>query len=197
MSNERYLQICQRIITHCRQRQWYGPDIYQNHTTFNLRHFDGPWIRHDLRAGFFPPATEEQLRLSEEVMGFPYPSLLRSLYSQVANGGFGPAYGLVGAFCGYADAMYKEQHHEYKLQESVVTPSFPEEMTFIDLEQYEKRHGRQKNMYLDTYVWPMYFIYLCEWGCGFFSFLHAKTGCVYYVGENYLFYMVTALAYCC
>lgn len=191
--NNDYFSLCKRIRDHCREKQWYGPDIYRNHTTFNRPHFDGPWIRHNFRVDFFPPATEEQLRLSEEAMGFPYPPLLRSLYSQVANGGFGPAYGLVGAFCGYADAMYKEKHHEYRLQESVVAPSFPEGMTFIDLEQYEKQYGQQKKIYLDTYVWPMHFIYLCEWGCGFFSFLHAKTGRVYYVGENYVFYQASSL----
>lgn len=153
----------ERIREHCYRRQWYGPDMYRNHMTFNKRPY-GPWIRHDFRTGFFPPATEEQVRLSEEAMGSPYPPSLRMLYLQVANGGFGPGYGLVGAFCGYADAMHKEKQHEYVLQESVVSRSIPKEATFIDLEQYEKQYGKPRNMYLDIDVWPMHFIYLCHWG---------------------------------
>src|SRR5713101_8141546 len=38
----------------------------------------------------YPPATEEQLRASEQALGFLLPPLLRTLYAQVANGGFGP-----------------------------------------------------------------------------------------------------------
>jgi len=71
-------------------------------------------------------------------MGFPYPPLLRTLYLRLANGGFGPAYGLVGAFGGYADAIHTEGRREFMLQESVVYPSFSEEITLIDIEQCEK-----------------------------------------------------------
>ncbi len=192
MNSDNYASLCERIREHCHQKQWYGPDIYKDHPTFNWYPY-GPWIRHDFRTGFFPPATEEHLRLSEEAMGFPYPSLLRTLYLRVANGGFGPAYGLVGAFCGYADAMHKEKQHKYILRDSIVYPSFPEEMTFIDIEQYEKQYSEPKQVYLDPQVWPMHFILLCNWGCGYFSFLHARTGHVYYVGEGYLFHQTDSL----
>jgi hypothetical protein len=40
------------------------------------------------------PATEEQARDSERALGFPIPLLLRRLYLEVANGGFGPKYGV-------------------------------------------------------------------------------------------------------
>ena len=176
-----------RIRAHCQQKQWYGPDIYQNHTTFN-RHPLGPWIRHDLRTSFFPPATAEQLRLSEEALGFPYPSTLRNLYLRLANGGFGPAYGLVGAFCGYADAMQKEKQHEYRLRESIISRSYPGRTSFFDLVPY----GDQKRLYLEI-SWPTHLIYLCEWGCGYFSFVHARTGRVYYVGEDYLLLQANSL----
>lgn len=192
MESKDYTSLFKRIRTHCSRKQWYGPDIYQNHSVFN-RHPRGVWIRHDFRTSFFPPATEEQLRLSEMAMGFSYPPLLRSLYSQVANGGFGPAYGLVGAFGGYTDALYKEKDHTYLLQESVVSPTSWEGADFIDLEQIEKREGIQKKMYLDSYAQPTYFISICNWGCGYTSFLHAKTGRVYYVGENYLYYQASSL----
>jgi len=35
----------------------------------------------------YPPATEAQLRATEEQLGFPLPPMLRLLYGEVANGG--------------------------------------------------------------------------------------------------------------
>jgi SMI1/KNR4 family protein SUKH-1 len=46
----------------------------------------------------FPPATEEQLRATEERLGFPLPPDLRRLYAEVANGGL--ELGLVQVFHG-------------------------------------------------------------------------------------------------
>lgn len=42
------------------------------------------------------PMTEDELRAVEAILGFALPELLRRLYGEVANGGFGPAYGLLG-----------------------------------------------------------------------------------------------------
>ena len=54
------------------------------------------------------PATEEQLGMTEERLGFPLPADLRRLYSEVANGGFhlGPVkvfHGAVGGCGEYAN----------------------------------------------------------------------------------------------
>lgn len=43
-----------------------------------------------------PVATEEQIARAEARFGFPIPRLLRRIYREVANGGFGPGYGLIG-----------------------------------------------------------------------------------------------------
>jgi hypothetical protein len=43
-----------------------------------------------------PPASEAEVDAAEDALGFPLPPLLRRLYLEVANGGFGPAYGLDG-----------------------------------------------------------------------------------------------------
>lgn len=53
----------------------------------------------------FPPATEAQIVTAEARIGFPLPPLLRRLYLQVANGGFGPAYGLIGVPGGAVDSQ--------------------------------------------------------------------------------------------
>ena len=43
-----------------------------------------------------PPASPRELAESEERIGFDLPPLLRSIYSEIANGGFGPGYGFIG-----------------------------------------------------------------------------------------------------
>lgn len=58
----RYLNLCERLRT-C----WLGKGV-----TFR-----------------YPPASEEQLRTAEGELGYPLPSLLRLVYSEVANGGVG------------------------------------------------------------------------------------------------------------
>ena len=43
-----------------------------------------------------PPAVAKDLQVLERTLGFKLPELLRAVYSKVGNGGFGPAYGIVG-----------------------------------------------------------------------------------------------------
>lgn len=43
-----------------------------------------------------PPTSVEAVEAAEHVLGYPLPSLLRRLYMQVGNGGFGPGYGIIG-----------------------------------------------------------------------------------------------------
>jgi hypothetical protein len=42
------------------------------------------------------PATPAEVDAAERALGFPIPPLLRRLYTEVGNGGFGPKYGLEG-----------------------------------------------------------------------------------------------------
>lgn len=42
------------------------------------------------------PATIAEVDAAEAALGFPIPLLLRRLYTEVGNGGFGPSYGLEG-----------------------------------------------------------------------------------------------------
>jgi hypothetical protein len=43
-----------------------------------------------------PPATPEQVAAAEAALGVALPRLLRRIYLEVANGGFGPGYGILG-----------------------------------------------------------------------------------------------------
>src|SRR5436305_15331855 len=51
--------------------------------------------------GLYPPAPASVIESAEKALGFLLPPLLREIYASLANGGFGPAYGLVGLSGGY------------------------------------------------------------------------------------------------
>ena len=50
-----------------------------------------------------PPATPQALDATEARMSIAFPPLLRRLYVEVANGGFGPGSGIIGIEGGWAD----------------------------------------------------------------------------------------------
>ena len=52
-----------------------------------------------------PPAGADELDAAEGRLGFALPESLRTVYSQVANGGFGPGYGLLGIGSGATDDL--------------------------------------------------------------------------------------------
>lgn len=55
----------------------------------------------------FPPATEAQVQARENRLGVSLPPLLRACYTQLANGDFGPGYGLRSIIdeCEYPDDL--------------------------------------------------------------------------------------------
>jgi hypothetical protein len=55
-----------------------------------------------------PPATPEAVAAAEESIGFPLPPLLRRLYVEVANGGFGPNEGILGVSGGAAQGNFAD-----------------------------------------------------------------------------------------
>jgi len=58
-----------------------------------------------VKSKVYPPATESVLAKSERQIGFAFPALLRDIYATVGNGGFGPAYGLIGVPGGATDDL--------------------------------------------------------------------------------------------
>jgi hypothetical protein len=88
---------------------------------------------------YWPPATPEQLAESQRRLGFQLPSALRQLYTQVANGGFGPAYGVLGLVGGA-----------------------PDEMDETAVDSYLGRRG-------EPWPWPKYLLPFCNWGCLIYS----------------------------
>lgn len=109
--HDSYKTLFEAIRAKCQRDGWFGPDALKPEE--NLPLSDDPFydeyadnvIAADdpARTGFlFPQASEEQMLATEERLGFPLPDLLRQLYTQLANGGFGPGTGLPGVKDGYA-----------------------------------------------------------------------------------------------
>src|SRR5438067_1521964 len=91
--------LAQKIRHYCAAHGWYGADLRGPAWEMKVAENDPQ------RATFtFPPATVEQLQETETLLGIALPLLLRTLYTELANGGFGPAYGLRGAVGEFADA---------------------------------------------------------------------------------------------
>lgn len=87
----------EQIRAKCQREHWYGGSLL---SPKNLLVSE----QNATRSGFaFPPASEEQVRQTEEKLGFALPISLRELYMHVANGGFGPGTGLRGVTGGYSD----------------------------------------------------------------------------------------------
>ena len=94
--NASYEHLFSSIRARCEQKHWFGPDLGSPARRKRVS-ADDP-----RRFNFlFPAANGEQLYMTEVLLGFPLPPLLRSLYAQMANGGFGPGGGLKGIVGGY------------------------------------------------------------------------------------------------
>jgi len=89
-----------------------------------------------------PPASIRQVADAEKRLGFPLPPLLRQAYLEVANGGFGPGFGIYGLpVAGAGDA------------ETAVG-------------KYLALRERQTNP-----AWPKALVPICYWGSGIASYL--------------------------
>ena len=60
-----------------------------------------------------PPATQAGIAVDEQTLGYPFPPLLKRLYVEVGNGGWGPGYGLLGLTGGARDDLGKTAIQDY------------------------------------------------------------------------------------
>ncbi len=148
-----YQQLCSAIRSTCAVKHWYGVDAR------------GPQWRRDIvaddprRERFeYAPATEEQLTATEAALGLPLPSVLRALYGELANGGFGPAYGLRGAIGGFAGTGTMVEQYQWSLDGTQ-----PVELASYADEWQESDGWRFLTLARDR--WPARLLPLCEWGC--------------------------------
>ncbi len=105
-------RLIETIRQNCEVRGWYGADL-RGPEWENALAADDPRKTHFQ----FPTASLAQLQKTEMLLGFALPPFLRMIYTKIANGGFGPAYGIRGAIDGFADATGTIVQHYQSLCE--------------------------------------------------------------------------------
>lgn len=83
----------------------------------------------------FSPATEDQIRETEQQLSFPLPPLLRLLYTEIANGGFGPGLGIAGTPGGFCITNPRFDDPDHDLVQSYLQ-EVSEAQELIHLEDY-------------------------------------------------------------
>jgi hypothetical protein len=91
-----------------------------------------------------PPAPESAVVATERRLGFALPRTLRRIYLEVANGGFGPGYGVMGVEGGFADDLGNTVGDLYQSYRA----SDPED---------------------PAWHWPEFLLPICHWGCVVYS----------------------------
>lgn len=117
---------------------------------------DTPWAEVRFGARLQP----EVLAHIEHTLGMALPPLLKQIYLEIGNGGFGPGYGLLRAY-------------RTRRQNSL-------------LEVIERFNQRAADQHC---IWPKGIIPLCTWGCGIYSFVDCEDAAfpvVVYDGNQYL-----------
>jgi len=94
------------------------------------------------------PANDAELAAAEARLGFPVPLVVRRIYTGIANGGFGPGYGLVGI--GGGRTGFRR----------------PGRAWYCEDEYQAMRSNPQIQ-------WPLQLLPICDWGCGIYSCIDA------------------------
>lgn len=95
-----------------------------------------------------PPATEEAIAAAEVIFGHGLPPTMRQIHRSVANGGFGPGYGVMGVGGGFEDDQRRNIVSRYQW--------------FQDADPEDP-----------TWVWDRSWIPFCHWGSGIYSVVSA------------------------
>lgn len=134
------------------------------------------------------PVTEAQLQAAEALLGFSLPPLLRALYTQVANGGFGP--GDEGLFCipGGEDQECWELTEQY-LWCKADKPAI--DLSICERREMERDYSYTKyladwEIFVPPEYWPDRLLPLIHDGCAIFYYLDIPTGRIFYAGNDYL-----------
>ena len=133
-------------IERCRERRWSAP-------TWRLRQTGRPGRDAAVEALPLHSGHRTAVAESELLLGFPLPSSLRAIYSQIANGGFGPGYGFVGVVGG--------------------APGSVDDTDLATTYRRERELARSQGPFG---AWPRRVLRFLEWGCNIASCVDARTG---------------------
>ena len=149
----------------------------------------------------YAPATEAQLRASEQALGFLLPPLLRTLYAQVANGGFGPDHGIKGVMDGFAGdlgtivEMYLEGMEEVRQGRAQVVDlaTYEQLAYYIDVRNIGYPVVLNRAIELPARALPGSLLGFYSDGCGIFSSIDLNTGRIFLDSHPYLYYEAHSL----
>jgi hypothetical protein len=163
MKNPSYSSLLVAIQAKCQQENWFGADLDHSRWQMADPDFDSFEERekqisrasdHPLCSAFaFVPATEQQVETTERMLGFSLPPLLKALYTQLANGGFGPGTGLRGIAGGYDGT-----HHEGTILD--LYPFSAKQEQLFDLVP-----DQQEWQIVPEGQWPRRLLRLADMGC--------------------------------
>jgi hypothetical protein len=148
------------IVRRCQTQSWFGSDMHLKYP--RLRAADSL----ERRRFRFATATDPQLVETERLLGFALPAPLRALYKEVANGGFGPGYGIVGAVGGAPADEDSNVAELYRLDRQV--------RPFLE----ESGVDRDSPGWFEPFFneWPRRVLRFVDWGCCIWSCIDARTG---------------------
>lgn len=96
------------------------------------------------------PLSTRELKKAQGQLGFRLPAQLRDVYGLLANGGFGPGYGLIGLAGGVKSDVNTDVVEDYLLR-------------------------RQPDDADPGWFWPAGVLAVCHWGCGIYSCIDCRT----------------------
>jgi hypothetical protein len=157
---ERAETLCLDVIAHFQRRGWFGCDMH-------WKYGDPPSDAVERKRFRRPRATEAQLEETERLLHFALPTTLRTLYKDVANGGFGPGYGLVGAVGGAPASEFAKDLADDYCRARELSP-------FWEESGLEKSDPNWFEPFFNE--WPPGFVRILEWGCCIWSVLDLRHG---------------------
>lgn len=167
---ESYQPIFETIRRHCATQGWYGADMMGPEHR-KVRDDDPRY------SGFaFPPVTEAQVQEAEHRLGVCLPPVLRACYTELANGDFGPAYGLrsIAGGPGYLSNLLDSY------------PAIDEECEVLDIDVMAVSKGGTQvfEIPFDRYCWVRAMLPLIEEGCARTLCLDTISGSIFRVGPS-------------
>ncbi len=110
-------------------------------------------LRHDFSSHFdtmLPsPANAKEIATTENELSLHLPDLLKKLLTEIANGGFGPGYGLLGTSCGHSDS---------------------DDRALLELRDFLRSTAESSGN-----QWEPSFLPICEWGSSVWSCIDCGT----------------------
>jgi hypothetical protein len=112
-----------------------------------------------------PPVTMTPIMEAEAKLGFPLPPLLKRIYCEVGNGGFGPGFGL---FKLALDRAVDHEHDDALVDTYLALhPAINRAVIFPPVER--RAEAQQPIKY------PEQVLMICEWGCNIYSFVDCSS----------------------